>query len=524
MALTETRPQTEGTPDGSPDRPVPGPLERLIGSGDHTSIGRLFIGFSLILTLLALVTRAVVGADVATDNGFLGGRTTMLGTSSLVALVLIGVVPALLGLAVSVVPLQVGSPAIAFPRAVALSLWTWLVAAGIFITSVAINGGVLGTDTNAAKLGNVSMGAMMVALGLGSVCVATTVVAHRPFGMGLPRVPFFSWSMLVGAVLWILTLASAFAHVIVGQISQADAGGLATNFTQGIGWLTRGPSIYMIAIPVLGIAADVAATASQRRITQYGIVQGIIGAYAVLSFGAWAQLPRSINTVVWTVFALAIAVPVIGLLGALADVLRRGKVQTSPALVLSLLSVLLLLGSVLAGLLQALDLAGKGTLFGFNAAALGAAQSAFVVSAALGGALAGLFHWSPLVWGGPVRSGAGNATAALVFLGGGLLATGQLVQAVVQLDGKDTAGQLFGGLAALGALLLAVGVLSGFLASLGAARDAADGDGADDDVAGLTLEWAFPTPAVGGVAPDLPEVSSPYPLLDAREGSTKETS
>jgi cytochrome c oxidase subunit 1 len=433
------------------------------------------------------------------------------------------VVPLLLGVAVSIVPLQVGSPSIAFPRAAALSLWGWLVSAGIFITSVAINGGVLGTDTDAARLGNLSMGAMMVALGLGSVCVATTVVAHRPSGMGLARVPFFAWSMLVGAVLWIVTLASAFAHVIVGQITRSDAAGLATNFTTGIGWITRGPSIYVLAIPVLGIAADVAATVAGRRITQYGIVQGIIGAFAVLSFGAWAQLPRSINTVVWTLFALAIAVPVLGFLGALGDVLRRGKVRPTPALVLSLLSVLLLLGAVLSGLLQAVDLAGTGTVFGFNAAALGSAQAYFVIAAALGGGLAGLFHWSPQVWGGPVARTAGNATAALVFLGGGLLATAQLVQSVVQLDGKDTASQFFGALTAVGALLLGVGILSGFLASLGAARDAEDGPDDDDGVQGLTLEWSYPTPTAGGTVLDLTEVTSPYPLLDAREGSTKET-
>jgi heme/copper-type cytochrome/quinol oxidase subunit 1 len=522
MALTETRPEMAGTPAAGPQRPAPGSLERLIGSGDHLSIGRLFIGFSLMLGVLVLLTRAVVGVDVATDNGFLGERTGMLGTSSLVGLVLVAVVPLLLGVAVSIVPLQVGSPSIAFPRAAALSLWGWLVSAGIFITSVAINGGVLGTNTEAAKLGNLSMGAMMVALGLGSVCVATTVVAHRPAGMGLARVPLFSWSVLVGAVLWIVTLASAFAHVIVGQITQSDAAGLATNFTNGIGWITRGPSIYMLAIPLLGIAADVAASVAGRRITQYGIVQGIIGAYAVLSYGAWAQLPRSINTVVWTLFALAIAVPVLGLLGALGDVLRRGKVRPTPALVLSLLSVLLLLGAVLSGLLQAVDLAGSGTVFGFNAAALGSAQAYFVIAAALGGGLAGLFHWSPQVWGGPVARTAGNATAALVFLGGGLLATAQLVQSVVQLDGKDTASQFFGALTALGALLLGVGILSGFMASLGAARDAADG-ATDDEFDGLTLEWSYPTPTSGGTILDLAEVTSPYPLLDAREGTTKET-
>jgi len=516
MALTETRPETAGTSPSGSGRPAPGPLERLIGSGDHTSIGRLFIGFSLMLTVIALLTRAVVGVDAATDNGFLGERAGMLGTSSLVAVVLIGVVPLILGLAVSIVPLQVGSPSVAFPRAAALSLWSWLVSAGIFITSVAINGGIGGSDTDAARLGNLSMGAMMVALMLGSVCVATTVVAHRPMGMGLARVPFFSWSMLVGSVVWIATLASALAHVILGQISGADAAKLADNFTNGIGWIVRGPSIYMLAIPVLGIAADVVATAAGRRITQYGVVQGIIGAYAVLSFGAWAQLPRSLNTVVWTMFALAIAIPVIGMLGAIGDVLRRGKVTVSATLMLSLLSVLLLLGAVVCGLLQALDLAGTGTLFGLNAAALGSAQAYFVIAAALGGALAGLFHWSPQVWGGAIKESTGKATTALVVLGGGLLATAQLVQAVVQLDGKDTV-ESFGELTAVGAALLALGVLFGYLTSLGAAKDAADGP--TEGAQGLTMEWAFPSPAVGGSVPDdLPEVTSPYPLLDAREG------
>ena len=112
---------------------------------------------------------------------------------------------------------------------------------------------------------------------------------------------------------------------------------------------------------------------------------------------------------------------------------------------------------------------------------------------------------------------------ALVFLGGGLLATAQLVQSVVQLDGKDTASQFFGALTALGAVLLGVGILSGFMASLGAARDAEDGPDDDDGVHGLTLEWSYPTPTAGGTVLDLAEVTSPYPLLDAREGTTKET-
>jgi cytochrome c oxidase subunit I+III len=368
------------------------------------------------------------------------------------------------------------------------------------------------------------MGAMMVALGLGAVCVATTVMAHRPPGMRLALVPMFAWSMLVASSLWIVTLASAFAHVILGQVAHSDAGGLAENFLNGIGWLLRGPSVYVFAIPVLGIAVDALTVAAGRRVAQYGIVQGLIGAYAVLSFGAWAQLPRSVNTVVWTLFALAIALPVLGVLGSLGDLARQGKVAISPAVLLSGLSVVLLLGAVVAGLLQALDLAGKGTLWGFNATALGAAQTYFVVAASIGGGLAGIFHWSPLLWGARVPKAPGTLTVVTVFLGGGLLAITPLVQGIVQLDGKTTASQLWGALVAVGAVIFALGVLNGFLASLSALRSAADGD-ADDGPDGLTLEWSFPTPAVGGVVlDDLARVTSAYPLLDAREGSDQENS
>lgn len=524
MALTETRPEEAGTPAPGSERPVAGPVEQLIGSGDHTSIGRLYVGFSLILTAASAITIAVVGVDRTLTSGFLGQRSPMLANSSLVALLLVGALPLLLGLSIAIVPFQVGSPSISFPRAAALSLWTWVVSAGIFIASIAINGGVTGADTDAARLGNLAMGAMMVALGLGSVSVATTVMAHRPPGMGLARVPLFTWSMLVGSALWITTLGSAFAHVIYGQVARPDAAGLARNFSVGLGWLFRGPSIYVVAVPVLGIAADVLTTATGRRISRYGVAQGVIGAYAVLSFGAWSQLPRSADTAVWTLFALAIALPVLAMLGVLGDLMRRGRMAVTPAPVLSVMSVLVLFGAVAAGLLQAFDQAGSGRVFGFNAAALGTAQSYFVIVAAVGGALAGLFHWSPLLWGGSIAKTGGNATVALVVAGGAILATTPLLQGIVQLDGRATGSQAWGAATAVGAVLFGLGVINGLVAVVGAGQNSAD-----DEVVpvppGLTLEWSFPMPAAGGAVPgDLRTVVTPYPLLDAREASDQEES
>ena len=200
----------------------------------------------------------------------------------------------------------------------------------------------------------------MASLVLGAVLVATTVVVHRPMGMRLANVPLFSWSMLVGSTIWIATFGSVMAHVLLGQVSHLSAEGLVENFGSGIYWLLRGPAIYMVAIPVLGIAGDVLPAMTGRRLKHYGVFQGLIGAFAVLSFGAWAQLPSSVNTVVWAGFALAVALPILGLLGGLAESLRYGKAKINGALVCSLTSLLLLLGGAIGGVLQAFDTLGHG--------------------------------------------------------------------------------------------------------------------------------------------------------------------
>ena len=510
MALTETRPDTGADATSVGEQAGPGPLELLLGSGDHLTVGRTFIGGSLMFLVLALVGRILVGIDLVGSDGLLGSLRTLTDLSSLVALLLLGVVPLLLGLGLAVVPLQVGSPAVAFPRAAALSLWTWVLSGGVYLTSVVLNGGTGGGNDAAARLGNVATGGLLVALGLGTVCVMTTVVAHRPLGMGLARVPLFSWSMLVGGAIWVLSFGSAFAHVLVGQITHAGAAGLLTNFSAGLAWLVRGPSIYMVAVPVLGIAGDLVARTAGRRLANYFVFQTLIGAFAVLSFGAWAQLPASVQTAVWSLIALLVALPVLGLLGGLGDALRRGPVTARPELVGSLLSLLLLLGGAAAGALQVLDNAGHGQLIGLRTSSLVLAQVLFVVGAALTGAVAGLLGWAPQLWGRSAEGGAPLGAVGLVVLGTALAATAALVQGLVQIDGKDTATAAFGVAVALGSAVVLLGVVTTLAAVLGAARRGAD-DGAED-LTGPTLEWAGAPRAL-----DADPVRSPYPLLDDAE-------
>lgn len=523
MALTETRPQADAAASdavGGPQPPTP--IERLIGSGDHLTLGRLYIGFGLFFTALAALGLALSGVDGLSDDGLLG-LTPALASSSLVALVLMGVLPTMIGLGIYIVPRQVASPAIAFPRAVALSLWSWLIAGGIFLTGVALDGGIGGPDLEGARLASLSMGAMMIALSLASVCIATTVLSHRPLGMGLAKVPFFSWSMLVAAPVWILTLGSATAHVALAQIAQFDAEGIAVGFDTGIAWFLRVPSIYMLAIPVLGIAADVVAVAARRRIRSYGMVQGLIAAYAIASFGAWTQTARAVQTVLFALAAVLAALPLLALLGGLGDTLRRGRPALSTALLGSLLAPLLVFGAALAGAAQVVDYAGSGTIWDLQPAMITGAQTVFLVGAAGCGAIAGLAHWSRRLWSAPAPEGPGRGAVTAVFLGAGLVATVHLLQAFLARGGESGLdASAFNAIVAIGALLLALGMLSALAMTVGAARVGFEDPDADDDAA-MTLEWHPPGPVLSGAEPvGLEVVRSPYPLADLRGDSDEE--
>src|SRR5690606_15913908 len=113
-------------------------------------------------------------------------------------LAFLGATPLLLGLAIAVVPLQVGARSIAFPRAAAASFWLWLVGSLVFIGAIAADGGPGGGDPDSVELFLLAFGVLVLGLLLGSICVGTTVLTLRAPGMDLERVPFFAWGSLVG--------------------------------------------------------------------------------------------------------------------------------------------------------------------------------------------------------------------------------------------------------------------------------------------------------------------------------------
>jgi cytochrome c oxidase subunit 1 len=100
---------------------------------------------------------------------------------------LLVIVPLFLGLATYIVPLQVGASTVAFPRAAAAAMWTWLLSSGVFVVASFIEGGFGGERAKSVSLTLLALGGLIVALLLGTVSVLTTAITLRTPGMTLDR-------------------------------------------------------------------------------------------------------------------------------------------------------------------------------------------------------------------------------------------------------------------------------------------------------------------------------------------------
>lgn len=523
MATTQTPtelPAEAGAEPLPPLLPLPSGFAGVLGSGDHKTIGRLYLGFGLLFGLAAYV--AGVFADLAKlpDVGFPPDDTaTQFLYFRPVAMVFLFLMAVSLGLAIAIVPLQVGSRTVAFPRAAAASFWTWLLGSGVLITTYALNGGPEGgtVDTGevATSLVLLTFPVVIAALLLGAVCVTTTVFGLRTVGMSLWRVPFFAWSMVVATGVWIVSLPVLVAVDLLVLIDfewgARGSFGIPTDMWEHLGWFAGQPQIFAFAIPALGIIADIVPTFTKTRPAWRGGTMTAIALFGILGFGAYAVPafnPEVTTEAAYVGASFAVIIPLLVLLGAWTIGLRGAKPNPKSPALLSGVSVLLILVGSIGGWYAFYPLALDGDSYSTGVMLL-------VVAGAGSGLAAGVLYWAPKLFGHMANEGLGKL-AALAFLLAGLVGGipqvlvglanefDQLEGSVDALNGATVAGNAIG---ALALLLVAV-------ALLGATRGTPAGD---DPWGGQTLEWATGSPPPRGNFGLLEPVRSAEPLLDATE-------
>lgn len=524
MSITDTEPTQDAEPSVIPKGGggSSGPT-LAIKTDDHKSLGRMFILFSALLGIGAWVLQGLSTADQIESLKLLSSKVSgQIYTLGHISVILMFVIPLLIGLAIYIVPLQVGSSSIAFPRAAAASFWIWLVSSIVVIAAnLAMRGGVSGTKAKAVDLSYLALGVAVMALLLATVCVIATVFTMRASDMTLDRVPLFSWGMVVGGSMWLVTLPVLLGNIALIYLDhhfgkQADFGAADEQWKQ-IMWAFSQPQVFVYAAPALGIIGDIVATMSGTRERARGFVMAAMGGFAILGFGAWAQSFH--DEVVWqrglfVVVSLVLVLPTLAAVSGWLTTAGAGKPKVATPAMFALLSTLTFLVAVLAGgLFVVEDLKLQSTPFFADGVLVLAAGAAMLA------ALGGLHYWAPKIWGRSLNTGLGRLSALIGFIGVMLGGLALCVEGFsTRFTGLADATKALNGAAAGGMALAAVAVALTLLSLVMSPRK---GQLEDDPWGGQTLEWATSSPPPADNFVDLPEVTSAEPVLDMA-GSSKE--
>lgn len=515
MSITETRQEAEAPSGEAAAAGVEAdPITGALGSSDHKTIGRLYVVFALLYGVGAWVLAALSSAHDAKPSILSTDTVNQVFTLSRWGLVLLFLVPFFLGLATYIVPLQVGAATVAFPRAAAAAMWTWALSGLLLIIAYAVNGGVAGGRAKAVDLAYLAVAGILVALMMGSVSVVTTVLALRTPGMRLERTPLFSWSMLVGASMWLLTFPVLLANIVLIYVDhkygKPSDFGVADSQWKQLAWFFQQPQVFVFILPALGVIGDVIATTSRSRLANRGFMFASIGAFGILGFGAFAQdyfNPKVWQQAVFIGMGVLIVLPTAFLLAGWGSTAARGKLNTqSPMLASVFAAVTLSLAAFGSALFVIKPLRLQNTpTFGYGLLVL-------VIGTGVLAGLAGLFYWAPKFWGRVIPEGL-SKLAAVVAVVGTLLAGLALclLGFSTRFTGLADAADQLNWAAAIGAGVIAVGLVLALVALIVGARGP---DAGDDPWGGQTLEWATASPPPRGNFGELALVTSPEPLLD----------
>ncbi|MGW4486855.1 aa3-type cytochrome oxidase subunit I [Amycolatopsis sp. NPDC004368] len=304
-------------------RPVPVPLRparrgakgaqilKIARTTDHKTIGVLYLTTSFAFFLIGGLTALLMRTELAQPGlQFLSPEQynqlfTMHGTIML----LLYATPNLFGFANFIVPLQIGSPDVAFPRLNAFSYWLYLFGGLIVISSYITPGGPpdfgwtaytpLSDAIHAPGVGGDLWitGLIVSGLGtiLGAVNMVTTIVTLRCPGMTMWRMPIFTWNILLTGVLILLAFpiltAALFAlladrHIGAHVFDPANGGVI---LWQHLFWFFGHPEVYIVALPYFGIVTEIIPVFSRKPLFGYRTMVFATIAITGLSATVWAH-------------------------------------------------------------------------------------------------------------------------------------------------------------------------------------------------------------------------------------------
>ena len=303
---------------------------------DHKRIGIMYGASAFLFFLIGGCEALLIRWQLhAPDQTFLTPEMynqlfTMHGTS----MIFLGIMPLSAMFFNYMIPLQIGARDVAFPRLNAFSFWTFLLGGLLlnasFLFNAAPNAGWFGYANLTSKQYSPGLNtdfwvAGLQILGIASLAAAVnftvTILNMRAKGMGMLRLPVFSWMSLITQILLLLSFPIITVALIFLMYDRffgtgffVPAAGGDPILWQHLFWLFGHPEVYILILPAFGIISEILPVFSRKPLFGYTAMVFSGCFIAFLGFGVWSHhmFAVGMGPVADTVFSLMtmlIAVP-----------------------------------------------------------------------------------------------------------------------------------------------------------------------------------------------------------------------
>ena len=526
---------------------------RMITSTDHKVIANMYFvtafAFFLFGGLLALAIRAELAfpgiqfLQYETYNQFF----TMHGSIML----LLFATPMFAAFANAIMPLQIGSPDVAFPRLNMFSFWLYLfggliVCAGFLSPQGAASFGWFAYAPLSDSINSPGVGGDLWLMGFyltglssifGSVNFITTIMTMRAPGMTMFRMPIFTWNILVTSILVIIAFPILAAALLVLESDRRlgshifDAANGGPLLWQNLFWFFGHPEVYILALPFFGIITEILPVFSRKPIFGYVSLIAATLTIGALSMAVWAHhmfVTGAVSLPFFSFMTFLIAIPTGVKFFNWIGTMWNGSLSFDTPMLWSIGFLTTFLFGGLTGIILAsppLDFQVSDTYFvvaHFHYVLFGTVVFAM---------FAGFYFWWPKLTGRMLNETWGKIHFWLVFVG---FHTTFLVQHWLGVEGMQrriadylpTEGFTFlNQVSTFGAFLLGVSMLP-FFWNLWISRHAPMVNTDDPWGWGRSLEWATSCPPPRHNFTSLPRIRSEAPAFDLHHpdmGTTVET-
>ena len=277
---------------------------------DHKKIGIMYMVLGLVMLLRgfadAIMMRLHQAMAFGDNLGYLPPHHyDQIFTAHGVIMIFFVAMPLVTGLMNYLVPLQIGARDVAFPFLNNFSFW--MTTAGAVLVMLSLFLGEFSTSGWLAlsNLGNQDPGvgldyyiwALQIA-GVGTllsgVNLLVTILKMRAPGMGMMKMPVFTWTALCTNVLIVVSFPVLTAVLALMTLDRyvgtnfftTDLGGNAMLYVHLI-WIWGHPEVYILILPLFGVFSEIVSTYSGKRLFGYSSMVYATVCITVLSYLVW---------------------------------------------------------------------------------------------------------------------------------------------------------------------------------------------------------------------------------------------